>query len=156
MPGIVYHLFCTDNGKAYVGQTWNDFDKRMIGHRTHKKMLVGRAIRKHGEQTFVETVLVSGLQTQAELDVAEDAFIVEFGTLHPNGYNLKRGGAHGKHSAESRQKNSEAHKGLHSSPATEWKRGMTPWNKGKAWSPEVKEKMRQAKLGKPRAKKKGA
>lgn len=35
------------------------------------------------------------------------------------------------HSEESKKKMSEAHKGLHSSPKTEFKKGQVPWNKGK-------------------------
>ena len=39
-------------------------------------------------------------------------------------------------------------KGIHLNPSTEFKKGMKPWNLGKKWNNESKEKMRLAKLGK--------
>ena len=69
-----------------------------------------RAIRKHCPSSFVRTVLTL-CENQDDLDAAEDAFILELGALFPAGYNLKRGGSHGKHTEESRRKMSESHKG---------------------------------------------
>jgi len=47
------------------------------------------------------------------------------------------------HSEESRKKMSLVHKGKHSSPKTEFKKGMAPWNKGKSPSKESIEKRRK-------------
>lgn len=152
MEGTVYHLFNTANGKAYVGQTWDSLDERWRQHcRADGDMLVQRAIRKHGSESFDRTVLVT-CGTQAELDAAEDAFMLELGTLHPGGYNLRRGGSHGRHSDESRRKMSESHRGMKLSESAKKKlRLLTPWNKGVFFSEESKEKMRQMKLGVPRS-----
>ena len=145
MHGIIYHLFNTVNGNAYVGQTWDTLDERWKQHcRRDGEMVVQRAIRKHGFDAFVRTVLTS-CETQAELDAAEDAFILEFKTLHPDGYNLRRGGSRGRHTNEAKRKMSEAHRGQH--PLNEWKKGHTPWNKGGTFSQESRKKMRLAKLG---------
>lgn len=46
------------------------------------------------------------------------------------------------------EKMSEKRKGKHNSPDTEFKKGMTPWIKGKKHSKEANEKNRQAHLGK--------
>lgn len=40
---------------------------------------------------------------------------------------------------------SKARKGQHNSPSTEFKKGGTPWNKGRHWSDEVKKKISDAK-----------
>ena len=42
---------------------------------------------------------------------------------------------------------SEKHKGKHNSPSTEFKKGMSPWMKGRHHTEESKEKNRQAHLG---------
>ena len=47
------------------------------------------------------------------------------------------------HTEESKRKMSLAHKGKHSSPKTEFKKGMIPWNKGKSPSKESIEKRRK-------------
>lgn len=40
-------------------------------------------------------------------------------------------------------------KGEHRSPETEFEKGAIPWNIGQPWTPEIKEKIRRSKLGKP-------
>ncbi len=47
-----------------------------------------------------------------------------------------------------RRKNSEGHKGQHSSVGTEFKKGQIPYNKGKLASNETKQKISKSKLGK--------
>lgn len=153
MTGIVYHIFNTVNGKAYVGQTWDSLDNRWKQHcMTNCEMIVVRAIRKYGPAAFVMTALAA-CKNQMELDAAEDAFIVELGTLFPDGYNLKRGGAHGKHTTESRRKMSESHKGQKPSVNSAFGKDYPRWNKGKTscFSEETLVKMKLAKLGKPRS-----
>lgn len=52
-------------------------------------------------------------------------------------------------SLETRQKISEKQKGKHSSPATEFKNGMVPWNKAKHMTAETVEKIAATKRGIP-------
>jgi len=54
---------------------------------------------------------------------------------------------------ELRKRASESHKGQHSSPKTEFKKGLVPWIKGKHFSEESKMKMSLAHKGKPSARK---
>lgn len=145
--GIVYHLFCTFNGKAYVGQTWYSINERFEQHKRCKS-LIGNAIRKYGEENFVKTVIFSS-NMQDHLDSAEDAFIVEMNTISPNGYNLKRGGSHGKFSEEAKRKMSLAKKGKKNPNLSVCRKGKSPWNKGlkNSISDLTREKMSKAAKG---------
>lgn len=149
--GFIYHIFNTKNGKGYVGQTWTSLDVRWKQHcRIDGEMVVMRAIRNYGPENFVRTVLTT-CENQKDLDLAEDTFIIELGTLHPDGYNLKRGGSHGKHTEESRRKMSESHMGkkppMTSAFGQLGRLAVTEKNRGSKRSDETKEKMRRAKLG---------
>ncbi len=53
-----------------------------------------------------------------------------------------------KMTEEQRQRLSEAHKGQHSSPKTQFKKGQAPWIKGKHHTEEAKRKMSEANMGK--------
>ncbi len=104
--GLVYHAFCTDNGKTYVGQTIDTLDARRKAHlqpgRKNGCRLFKNALRKHGPNAFVWTVLTT-CQTQQELNDAETYWIEFFDTLAPNGYNLmKGGGAAGRRTPEAK------------------------------------------------------
>jgi hypothetical protein len=65
--------------------------------RRGKKGYLYNAIRKYGEAFFKFEVL-NFAESKSDLDLLEDFFIMQLDTLSPNGYNLKRGGAQGKHS----------------------------------------------------------
>lgn len=107
---VIYHAFDTSNGKAYVGQTW-EWPYRKKQHLKGNSYF-DRALRKR-PQTFVWTILVSDLENQQELDRAEDAFILEFKTIHPLGYNIRRGGSRGKMHEDSKEKCRKANIGRH-------------------------------------------
>jgi group I intron endonuclease len=110
MIGTIYHIFCTENGKAYVGQTWDMLDERWKQHAGNRRSVLGRAIRKHGSEAFVRTVLTT-CGNQEELDAAEVYFGEFFDCLVPNGYSLKLGAAHGRFSQELKRRLSESHRG---------------------------------------------
>lgn len=99
--GIVYTLTCSATGKQYVGQTVGRASKRRWTHfsdaRNGRRHPLSSAIRKYGESAFAFQVLVAG-SNKAELDDLEDFYISTLRTLHPGGYNLRRGGAGGKFS----------------------------------------------------------
>jgi group I intron endonuclease len=173
MIGIIYHAYNTTTGKAYVGQTRVTLKRRMNQHlytARNPQFLFQKSIRKHGKDAFVWTTLTA-CDTQVELDDAETAFICEFQTLVPNGYNLTEGGASGrpsqevrdriratltgkKHTDERRINVSLGHLGQ-----IAWNKGMkgvqVAWNKGVIGvyktSAETKEKQRAAKLGKKKS-----
>jgi DNA-binding transcriptional regulator YiaG len=73
----------------------------MCAHRSDVKRLnnypLYRAINQHGIENFYVHV-VRECATKDDLDGAEIQAIAEMKTVRPNGYNLRSGGARGKHS----------------------------------------------------------
>lgn len=143
--GLVYHVFDTKTGRAYIGQTWMSLEDRKKNHlKNGRRGYFVNALRARPSD-FVWTVLAE-VTTQRDLDVAEDHFIVEFDTLKPNGYNLKRGGVAGRHTEETRSKLSAIQRGKKASPEhrraiSEGLQGHTSWWKGKKLSPEHRAKI---------------
>jgi hypothetical protein len=107
------------------------------------------ALRKRPE-SFVWSVLTI-VKTQEDLDSAEDAFILELTTLHPQGYNLKRGGRGGLLSEIARQKISLKLMGntrrRGKKLTVENKRKISIALKGRVFSEETRKKMSQTAMG---------
>ena len=106
--------------------------------------LLDRAIQKHKSENFEWEILHDGVLPEF-LDDFEVEAISKHNTLHPNGYNLKTGGANGSPSAETRQRLSEANKGKTLSP--ERCKEMSELHKGKTLSPETRRKIGKARKG---------
>lgn len=66
------------------------------------------AIAKYGYDSFKFEILHSGILLQEELDALEQDEILKNNSVVPNGYNLKAGGSHGKHSEETKKKMRES------------------------------------------------
>lgn len=109
MKGIGYIYLTTNlvNGKRYVGQHLaTEFDTKYKGSGTAMK----NAFNKYGWDNF-DCKIICWCTTQSQLDACEDNYISLLNTISPNGYNLKRGGSHGKHHKESCKQISESNKG---------------------------------------------
>lgn len=145
--GIVYHIFCTVNGKCYIGQTWSSLEKRWGQHINSYSQCkhLSRAISLYGESRFIKTVLTSGLTKQEDMDAAEIYWISYFDSIK-NGYNIKEGGAKGRHSQESKDKISAARLGMKFSEETRAK--ISAVQIGRIHSDETKAKMSRAHSGK--------
>lgn len=109
---LVYKITNTINDKVYIGQTVNSLKKRWMGHRVDCKRNKNNhpmynAMRKHGVENFtIEEI--SGANSHTELNYQEWLLIHKNNTLWPNGYNMKEGGGSGgKHSQETKKKQSE-------------------------------------------------
>jgi len=122
LPTGICHLYkITDpnNGKFYIGKHRGTKRAQYWGGGIKLKAY----IKKYGYSHLKYEVLVIASEDyiyDLERKYVTDEFLKE----HPDCMNLCKGGMGGN-------------------------LGQTPWNKGKPWSDEVKEKMRQAKLGKP-------
>lgn len=160
--GTIYCAFDKTNGKSYIGQTWYTTEKRKKEHEGFAGVVKHpfyNSLRKHGLPAFIWSTLVFGIKTQADLDLAEDSFVLEMNTLHPNGYNLKRGGVGGLMSDESKMKMSVAHTGkispLRGSNIPEDRkkristslRGKNTWSKGRKLTKEHRQSLSDARVG---------
>lgn len=141
-------------GKQYVGQTEN-FKHRESCWKclkyTYANQYIDNDRKEYGVENF-KVEVIDHCETQEEAYELEEYYIKEYDTKYPNGYNLTEGGAGikgFKHSEESRKKMSEALKGKHSSPDTEFKKGQTPWNKDKSgcFLEESRKKMSESHKG---------
>ena len=106
--GIIYRA-TSPSGKCYIGQTTASLRRRRNGHYSDSSrrrcFLISRAIAKYGDAMRWEEIACA--TDKAGLDFAEQALIVQHGTLAPGGYNLQTGGAAGKHSEQSKAKMAE-------------------------------------------------
>lgn len=111
MYGCVYLVTNVLNGKLYVGQTARKPDMRWKEHIYYNSptLPLGRAIKKYGRENFTFRI-IRYRPTRELLDVSECFYIKFFNTMK-NGYNIKEGGAQGKHTAETRARIGEAGRG---------------------------------------------
>lgn len=140
------------NGKQYVGQTKNFTEREkqwnVLTTRYANKLLT-KDRQYYGLENFTVSVLAE-VETREEAWELEQSFIRELNTKFPNGYNKAFGGELStgyNHTEEQKTIWSKQRKGKHTSPATEFKRGMETWIKGKHHTEESNEKNRQAHLG---------
>ncbi len=107
--GWIYKL-TSPSGRAYIGKTCqNRIDIRLKQHcsRTSKCWAIAAAIQKYGLASFV----VEKWQFPDEyLDEYEQLFILDHGTLAPDGYNLKSAGYENKLTREGKAKQSVSSK----------------------------------------------
>jgi predicted GIY-YIG superfamily endonuclease len=87
------YVITDDEGREYVGCTGTPVETRFASHCCNASYLGGpytiaRAIRRKGADKFTVATLREGL-TFSEACEAERQTIVERGSLHPNGYNLR-------------------------------------------------------------------
>lgn len=144
----VYSITNCVNGKVYIGQSW-DIETRFRDYKGYRAGAhLSAAFKKYGIHAFHFGIVEVFPPTvsQAALDVAEDEYIVAGGRLdQANGYNMRRGGSHGKHGAESRRRISEIQIGRKLSE--EHKRKIGEKSKGRYYSAETRAKIGAAHTG---------
>ena len=163
--GYVYKITNTVNGKAYIGISTHEPEKRRIKDHLsgHGNRIIANAVKKYGKDAFTYEVLESNVFPEFLPDL-EVAYITNFNTVAPHGYNLTSGGDHARHSEETRRKMSEAHKGrklseehrrklseAHKNPSEETRRKMSEGQKGRKLSEETRRKISKANKGKTRS-----
>ena len=106
--GYIYEITNRINNKVYIGQTVQTVARRWQQHRYNalagkSGMAIHRAMKKHGlENFYIEEICTA--DSKEELDALEIKYIAELNCIGSEGYNIKFGGANGKHSEESKQK----------------------------------------------------
>lgn len=153
MPdGYTIYKHTTPSGKVYIGLTSVEVKKRWLNGRGYRRNnYFWNAICKYGWDNIKHEILETGLSKE-EASEAEKKYIAMYRSCEMDyGYNLTEGGETGiVHTAESRRRLSEAHKGLRYNigvPFTEERkrhlrenhadvRGEKNPNYGKKWTPE--------------------
>ena len=145
--GIVYRYINLVNNKMYHGQTTQDLKKRQIGHKDGSRNFrkgcnyFYKAVRKYGLDNFkIEILCKCG--DVLSLGLMEDLCINLF-SLSPKGYNLRRGGIHGKLSEETIKRMSITNKRVFSE-GTRKKIGDA--NRKRLYTEETKNKIRESLL----------
>ena len=87
----IYKITNLINNKIYIGQTVRNIKIRFNEHCKDKRMLIGKAIRKHGKENF-KVEVINEFDTIDELNYFEEYYISLFNSLAPHGYNLNTGG----------------------------------------------------------------
>lgn len=107
--GVIYLITHRASGKMYVGQTVRPLAWRWHEHQTSDYCaLLHRAITKYGPEAF-DIFVIDDAGSKDELDEREVFWMDFLGTRSRKlGYNLREGGASGKHSDESRKRMSIA------------------------------------------------
>lgn len=89
--GYIYKHTNKLNGKTYVGQTWQDPDRRWrkSGINSYKnQQAFYNALKKYGWDTFESELIVAAFN-ELDLNYLEEYFINQYNSVVPNGYNLK-------------------------------------------------------------------
>jgi group I intron endonuclease len=143
----VYLITNLVNGKYYVGKTVKKSLRRYLKNacsmaRAGKdnRLLLHRAIRKHGPENFIIEMLTD-CETNSQACLLERAWIAALDSRNISiGYNVSAGG--------------EGTPGIHPSPETlaklsAWRKGRPTWNKGLTGihTPEGKRSMSEKRIG---------
>ena len=140
MKGTIYCIENLETGKKYIGQTTRELHERWREHCGNSGTSVSpklkNSIKKHGKDCFCVEPLWEGDCYQAELDEKEIELIKTLETLHPNGYNLTKGGSGGRHSDETKKLLSRKSKAM-----WENKRDAMLAVRKQQWTPERREKL---------------
>lgn len=156
----IYKYTSKTSGKVYIGQTQFSLEERAgkNGCNYDKCIHFWNAIQLYGWDDFVGEILCYGVGRD-DANYWEKHFIYKYDATNINlGYNLKDGGANGKHSEETIQKIVESNKKRIISEETRQKKslsmrgknkGKIPWNKNKTnvYSEETIQKMSIAHSG---------
>lgn len=158
---IIYKFTNLINGKIYIGQTIQNLEHRISGHRSNakhnsdslNKNSVDYAIHEYGWENF-KSEIIEICNSQDELNEREKFWIKELNCKVPVGYNLTDGGEgiigftsqKGKHFSEKhRAKISASNKGKKFS--AEHKKKLSDSHKGKKLSNEHCKKISEANKG---------
>lgn len=100
MLGYIYYIINAQNGKRYVGQTFN-FERRKSQHlnelrkKTHHSHKLQNAYNKYGEDNFIWEVDEVEIDNEEDLSLAEMAMIEHYNS-YQDGYNETLGGEGGR------------------------------------------------------------
>lgn len=123
--GVIYVHINKENGRCYVGQTWQNTERRWRktskAYFSYKNTEVFyKALQKYTWEGF-ESKIICECTTQEEMNRMEEFYIKQYNSLAPNGYNLRD-------ICDGREKHTEETKEKIRQKATGRKRDSS-WNK---------------------------
>lgn len=130
--------------KWYVGQSIDIYDRWTNYNQIKCKsqIKIYRALLKYGVENFKKIILEECAEDKDLLDSRETYWIIRHDSIK-NGYNIKGGGSHGRHSDETKLKMSMSARNR--PPMSEkTRKKISALLTGKKRSPEVRERMSQA------------
>lgn len=180
IPMCVYTITHNETGRVYIGQSVGPVGRRWLNHMYKsgaKNSRIKRALLKYGREAFNFEVLDIA-ESQAQLDAKEQFWIKKLNTVTPSGFNLCSGGRGGnKLSAESIEKmrktklasrpdgyipmginavqkrKTPEEKAASIAAGNASRRGKPTWLSANNMRPDIREKARLSKIGKPVPKK---
>jgi group I intron endonuclease len=93
MGMVIYKIVNKVNEKIYIGQTTKGILKRLHSH-SRSDMIIGKAIRKYGIQSF-DISVIDVAEDKQTLNEKEKYWIRKLNSLSPHGYNISIGGTGG-------------------------------------------------------------
>lgn len=157
----IYKFTHIDTGRAYVGQTTQDPNRRRLEHVCHsnhspKSYHFHNALNLYGIDAFTFEVIAEATSVE-ELNSLEIKFIKQFNSI-ANGFNIREGGGNKTHNPESIERMREAQRAAHARRRAEGKDTFTKTRKtsGWRWTDEQKEYLREVMKQKKLEKIKGA
>lgn len=113
LKGIVYGVHDRINNIWYIGQSKRSFHQRYYRYSdwwnySHNEYLK-RAVNKHGIDNFSIYIFEYSVKTLEELNSLEEAYIKQYNSIHPNGYNFNAGGDNSEWSEFSKNKKSKTY-----------------------------------------------
>ena len=146
----IYGLRNKVNGKWYVGQSW-DIGERWNEYRLlrcNRQPKIYNALKKHGYELFETTTLEELIGPTQDCMDNREIFWIEKLNAVKNGYNLRSGGARGRHSEETKKLMSKTRVGRRH--ADETKHKISVANRGKLRTRRHIERIILANTGKRR------
>lgn len=141
---VYIHIF--PNGKVYIGITGRDVEERWRCGEGYKGCFVYNAIKKYGWNNIKHVILFDGISKEEAENKEIELIELYDATNREKGYNIENGGnSIGKHSEKTKEKISNARKGIKFTE--EHILNLSKSHMGKRHLTETKEKMSKSRMG---------
>lgn len=88
----IYRIFNKIDGKSYIGQTQNTFEKRYLNYKwweSPSNDYLVNASKKYGIENFEIEILKDDIDNLEDLNKYESFFAEKYNSYRPNGYNIR-------------------------------------------------------------------
>lgn len=85
--GLIYKITNKINGKIYIGETVQDFERRCRPQAYKSCTALSAAFEKYGWENFDKQIIEDDIE-ESLLASKEESYILQFNSMTPNGYNI--------------------------------------------------------------------